>query len=60
MAKAQAVKKKPIQRRWVIGKEYEIHSDWGKRRFTLVARTNIDGRETLLLQPVRRASKVWS
>lgn len=53
-------KKKPsFQRRWVVGKEYWITNKSGgkKRRVTFVGRGKFEGRETLFVQPVRKARK---
>lgn len=47
---------KRLQRRWKIGNEYKLEGS-GVRRLKLVSRAKINGRETLMFQPVRKARK---
>jgi hypothetical protein len=50
--------KRKTQRTWKTGSEYLIQGSRLKpRRFVLIGRAKINGRETLLLQPVRKARK---
>jgi hypothetical protein len=53
---AKAKEKKKMQRRWVVGHEYSVHGS-GTRRLKLAGRAKINGRETLMFQPVRKARK---
>lgn len=47
------------QLRWVINHVYRVIGSNGKeRKLRLIARTRIDGKETLLLQVQRKAAKV--
>jgi hypothetical protein len=53
-----AKRKAKMQRTWKTGSEYWIEGRGGKaRRFVLIGKAKIGGRETLLLQPVRKAKK---
>ena len=50
---------KKRQLRWVIDHTYKVIGSNGKwRKLRLVARTKIDGKETLLLQVQRKAAKL--
>ena len=51
-------KRKRMQRVWMTGAHYWVEGKGGKARwFKLAGKAKIDGRETLLIQPVRRARK---
>jgi hypothetical protein len=48
--------KKKMQRRWKVGQEYRVEG-YGTRRLKLFGRAKIEGREVLLMRPVRKARK---
>lgn len=52
-----AMKEKPLQRRWKLGQQYELHGKTGKRVVEFVGRGTLDGRELLMFHPVRAAKK---
>lgn len=50
-------KKKPLQRRWKLGQQYELHGKTGKRVLEFVGRGKLGDRELLMFHPVRAAKK---
>lgn len=48
---------KRVQRRWRVGHQYKVEGS-GVRRLKLVGLGKINGRETLMFHPVRKARKL--